>query len=107
MSDHSQNAPGPELAGYQRKYLRGLAHDMRPVVHVGEAGISEAVIAALDAALAHHELVKVRLHQPEDKKESAARLAAATGSQLCGVVGHTVILYRANPEEPKLELPRR
>jgi RNA-binding protein len=107
MSDAEQSVPGPDLAGYQRKYLRSLAHDLKPVVHVGDAGISDALVAALDAALAQHELVKVRLHQPEDKKRSAAQLASSTGAQLCGVVGHTVILYRANPEDPKIELPSR
>ena len=99
-------APAPDLAGYQRKHLRKLAHELRPVVHVGEAGISEAVITALDEALAHHELVKVRLHQPDSKKTSAARLASATGSHLCGVVGHPVILYRRTPEKPRTELPQ-
>lgn len=95
------------LAGFQRRHLRKLAHDLRPVVHVGESGITEAVLRALDRALEDHELVKVRLHEPEDKKACAARLAEASGAELCGLVGHTVILYREHPESPKLELPRR
>ena len=69
----------------------------------GERALTEA---RFDEALAHPELVKVRLHQPDSKKTSAARLASATGSHLCGVVGHTVILYRRNPEKPRIELPQ-
>lgn len=93
------------LTGQQRKWLRGRAHPLKPLVHVGEAGLSAAVLAATDAALADHELIKVRLHAPDDKKAAAGQLAEATGAALCGLVGHTVILYRPRPEDPKLEVP--
>jgi RNA-binding protein len=72
---------------------------------VGESGLSEAVLRALDAALLDHELVKVRLQEPEDKKATARALADGVGAELCGLVGHTVILYRPHPEEPRLQLP--
>jgi len=97
----------PQLQGHQRKHLRGLAHPLKALVHVGEGGLSEGVLAAVDRALLDHELIKVRLHEPEDKKASARALAEASGSALCGVVGHTVILYRPHPDEPRIELPRR
>jgi RNA-binding protein len=74
------------LPGFQRKYLRGLAHPMKPAVMVGSAGLSEAVHAAVDAALNDHELIVVKLHQPTEKK---------------------AILYRAHPVKPKIELPAR
>lgn len=99
--------PAPDLQGFQRRFLRGRAHALKPVVQVGDAGLSDAVIAAVDEALAAHELVKVRLHAPEDKKATATELARRTGAALCGVVGHTVILYRPDPEAPRLELPTR
>lgn len=97
--------PAPVLKGAQRKWLRGQAHPLRPIVHVGGSGISAAVMKALDEALLDHELVKVRLLEPEDKKASAEQLAERTGAALCGLVGHTVILYRPHPDEPKLALP--
>lgn len=95
----------PILTGRQRRWLRGRANPLSALVHVGQGGLSEAVLAATDAALDDHELLKVRLHEPEDRKRAARELAAATGAALCGVVGNTVILYRRNPEDPKLELP--
>lgn len=95
------------MEGYQRKYLRGLAHSLAPVVEVGKEGCSEAVIAAVDDALTHGELIKIRLHKPDDKKEMARTLAHDCSAELCGLVGHTVILYRRNPEEPKIVLPTR
>ena len=101
------SVPAPTLASYQRKALRGLANPLRPIVHVGEAGVSEAVLRALDAALLAHELVKVRLLAPEDKKATARAIADKSGAALCGLVGHTVILYRPHPENPRIELPER
>ena len=95
----------PDLTGAQRRHLRGLAHPLKPIVFVGEGGLSDAVVKALDEALDQHELVKVRLRQPPDKKAAAAELADRSESALCGVVGHTVVLYRPHPEEPKIELP--
>ena len=97
------------LAGFQRKHLRGLAHALEPVVHVGNAGVSDSVAAAVDEALGAHELIKVRLHQPEDKKAMADELAQRCGAEVCGVVGHTVILYRENAEKKgkRVILPTR
>lgn len=92
----------PNLTGRERKALRGLAHHLEPVVQVGSAGITEAVARQVDEALRAHELVKVRLHQPADKHGDAEALAAATGAALCGMVGHVVILYRPDPERPKI-----
>lgn len=104
MSPDTTDGP-PQLTGRQRRELRARAHPLKPVVQVGDPGITEAVIAATDAALRDHELVKVRLRRPDDKKAAAARLAEATRSALCGVVGHTVILYRPSPDEDRAYPP--
>jgi RNA-binding protein len=99
--------PSSRLAGFQRRYLRGLANPRKALVQIGEGGLSEGILTALESALNDHELVKVRLREPEDKKATAAELAEKTGAELCGVVGHTVILYRPHPESPQIELPER
>ncbi len=99
--------PAPVLDGAQRRFLRSQAHPLKPVVFVGESGVSPAVVRAVDAALATHELIKIRLRQPADKHSAAEQLARETGSALCGVLGHTVVLYRPDPEEPRIKLPRR
>jgi RNA-binding protein len=99
--------PASGLKGFQRRYLRKLAHPLKPVVHVGGAGLADPVLAALGRALEDHELVKVRLHDPDDKKALASSLAAQSGAELCGLVGHTVILYLARADDPHIELPVR
>ena len=89
----------------QRAWLRGRAHSLDPVTHVGTAGVTAAVLRAVDQALAAHELIKVRLHEPDDKKADARALAEGTGAALCGLVGHTVILFRPHPEKPRIVPP--
>ena len=93
--------------GRDKRALRRIAHHLDPVVTVAERGVSDAVCAETDRALTDHELIKVRMREPDDKKAMAAQLAADTKAALCGLVGHTVILYRAHPEEPVIELPSR
>ena len=100
-------APRPPLAGFQRRFLRAQAHALDAVVQVGDAGVTDGVAGAVDAALRDHELVKVRLRAPADKHALAQALAERTHAELVGVVGHTVILFRPNEGEPRIRLPRR
>ncbi len=97
---------GRTLTSAQRQYLKSLAHALRPVVQVGQSGITDGLIAAVNQALLDHELIKVRLQRPENKKGAAEELTAKTGAHLAGLVGHTVILYRQHPEKPKIRLPQ-
>ncbi|MCK5688006.1 YhbY family RNA-binding protein [Myxococcota bacterium] len=95
------------LPSHQRAYLKGLAHSLKPIVRVGQSGVTDAVIRATNEALLRHELIKVRMRMPEDKKAYAAKLADLTESALCGLVGHTAILYKENPEKPVIHLPKK
>ena len=104
MDSVPQQTQPVQLTGAQRKRLRALANPLKAVVHVGDAGLADGVIRNLDRALHLHELVKVRLRRPADKKADAKELADRTGSHLCGLVGHTVILYRPSQENPRIEL---
>jgi len=92
------------LSAPHRRRLRALAHPLKPVVLVGQGGLKDSVVQAVDAALLDHELIKVHLRQPEDKHAAAQALADATGAALCGLVGHVVILYRPHPENPRITL---
>lgn len=98
---------GSELQGFQRKRLLGLCHRLKPVVQVGHRGLTRGVFEEASAALRAHELIKVRMMEPEDKKAMARELAKRCDARLCGLVGHTVILYRPHPERPRIELPSR
>ena len=95
------------LTGKQRRHLRALGHDLRPIVQVGKDGIDEGLVAALDQALADHELVKIKIGEGAglDRQQAAEELAKQTGSEVAQVLGYTVLLYRADPEDPKITLP--
>jgi RNA-binding protein len=96
------------LTGKQRRHLRALAHDMKPIVQIGKGGIDGGLISALDQALADHELVKVKLGEAAglDRHEAAENLATATKSQVAQVLGNILLLYRPDPEDPKIKLPK-
>jgi RNA-binding protein len=95
------------LTGKQRRHLRALAHKLRPIVQVGKAGIDDGLVAAVDRALADHELVKVKVGENAgvSRHVAASQLAARTHSELAQVLGNVVVLYRADPENPQITLP--
>lgn len=95
------------MTGKDRKYLRGLAHNLNPVVIVGQRGVSDAVVRQVDGALTDHELIKVRLSGecPEGRDEAATLLAARTGCEVAGSIGRVLILYRPHPDTPRIALP--
>lgn len=96
------------LTGSQRKHLRGLAHGFRPLVQVGKGGVTEAVVAAVDAALDAHELVKIQIQAERDERRAAAEeLEARLGCECAGMIGRMAILYRRqpDPERRKVVLP--
>ena len=96
------------LRGSDRRHLRGLANPIKAVVQVGEAGLGEGVLAAVEQALRDHELVKVRIAADREQRRGiAARIAEATRSELAGLVGRVAIFYRpaADPGERKIRLP--
>jgi RNA-binding protein len=95
------------LTGKQRRHLRALAHALHPIVHVGKSGLDDGLVAAVDRALADHELVKVKVgeHAGASKDELAGELATKTASEVAQIIGNIVLLYRADPDEPVIALP--
>jgi RNA-binding protein len=100
-------AQPPALTKRRMQELRAEAHHLQPIVQIGHAGVHDAACAAVARALRDHELIKVRLHEPEDKRAMARELAEATGSTLCGLVGHTVILYKPRPKQKRAAKDQR
>ena len=86
-----------ELSGQERRRLRGTAHGLRPLVHIGKNGVTEGVIGAIDRALADHELIKVRFQDYKaEKDELSDKIASETTSRVVDIIGNTLILYREN-----------
>lgn len=100
------------LKGFQRKYLRGVAHGMKPVVLIGQKGVTDAVRKEVDNALEAHELIKVKFidhKEKEQKMEILAHLTRQAECEMVGLIGHTAILYRQqpDPQKQKIVLPKR
>ncbi len=95
------------LTEKQKKHLRRLAHPMSPIVMLGNAGLTDAVVAELDRALADHELVKVsaRVGEREARNQALAALADRTTSELVQRIGHVGVYYRRRKELPKVLIP--
>jgi RNA-binding protein len=96
-----------ELKGSQKKYLRGLAHNLNPAAVVGRNGVTETLIREIDQALEAGELIKVKFNdfKEKDQKNSLTlEIAEATRSHVAGMIGHVVILYRQNTDREKQQI---
>ena len=100
------------LNGFQKKHLKKLAHKLRPLVIVGQQGITEALLAAVEQALEDHELIKIKFNEykeKEQKKDLLDRILSSTGCFPVGLIGHTAICYRPrlDPAKRSIRLPVR
>ena len=98
-----------KLTTKQRAHLRSLAHNLRPLLHVGKEGVTTTSARAVADAFNSRELLKLKVLEgaPEGATESAAALAALVpGAHVVQVIGRTVVLYRTHPEKPQIKLPR-
>jgi RNA-binding protein len=101
------NARLMELTEKQRRHLKGLAHPLKPVVLMGNAGLTDAVVAETQRALTDHELIKVRLPGlgREERDAALQGLAERTESTMVTRIGHVAVLYKPNPKLPRIVLP--
>jgi RNA-binding protein len=87
-----------ELSNREVRELKARAQRLKPMLKVGKDGLSPAFLKAVDDALAHHELVKVKFDEfKEQKKELGPKLATSTSANLVMQVGHVVVLFRRKP----------
>lgn len=97
----------PDLSEKQRRYLRGLAHPLKPVILVGKEGLTDSVAKETARALQDHELIKVKAPGGDrDARDAAfAALAERTGSALVHRIGNVGVLYRPRPDLKRILIP--
>lgn len=100
-----------KLEGFQKKYLRGLAQSLKPLVFIGQKGRTPEFVRSFEQALDRHELIKVKFNDfkgKEQKIDISERLERETGAETVTRIGHTAIFYRQqkDPEKRKISLPK-
>ncbi|MCX9548041.1 ribosome assembly RNA-binding protein YhbY [Vibrio cholerae] len=96
------------LSNKQKQHLKGLAHNLKPVVLMGANGLTEAVLAEIEIALDHHELIKVKVvsEDRETKQLIVDAIVRETGAEKVQVIGKVLVLYHQS-QQRKIELPRK
>ncbi len=96
-----------KLTNTQIKFLRGIAHDLNPVVTIGNNGMTENLMEELESSLEHHEILKIKitLGERSDRKEIITKIANATNSHLIQSIGKVCVIFRANPQTA-IQLPK-
>jgi RNA-binding protein len=94
------------LTGKQKRFLRGLGHSLKPLITIGKGEITEPLVNETGAALAAHELIKVKMLESclLERGEAAASLAEACNAEVAQILGRTFLLYK-KAKEPRIELP--
>ena len=97
------------LNAKQRMKLKSLAHHLKPILHIGKEGVTEATLGQIETAFNTRELLKIKVQDsaPDSTDESGVMIAARLdGVHLVQVIGRTIVLYRRHPEKPEIELPQ-
>ena len=96
-----------DLSERQKKFLRGLGHQLKPVVTVGDAGLTDGVLNDFVSAIDHHELIKVRVRVGDRDARDAiiGDLCKKGGADLVTRIGNVALIYRRNDEKSRISLP--
>ncbi len=96
------------LTNSQIRHLRQLAHKLKPVVMIGEKGLTDNVLSEINLALESHELIKVKIRaqDKEERQEILDSILKSTKSIKVQNIGHIVGLFKVNPKKQKIQLPK-
>lgn len=96
-----------KLTTNQKKYLRGIAHGLNPMIIIGANGVTESLMAELESTLEHHEILKIKMASAdrEDRKKIVDYILEQTGALLVQTIGKICVIYRQS-EDTELPLPR-
>ena len=97
-----------KLTNNQKKYLRSIAHDLKPFVMIGQHGLSESVIAEIDSTMLKHELIKIKLtvEDRDEKQKIIEKILEFSHAEIVQVIGGVLVIYRPFEDNPDIILPR-
>ena len=97
-----------KLTKSQIKYLRSLAHKLKPVVRVGQNGLTENVMDEVRNALERHELVKIKINvgERQERDDVLGKISEETKSECIQKIGNVAVLFRRNAQNPVISLAK-
>ena len=97
-----------KLTNNQKKYLRSLAHGLKPFVMIGQNGLSDSVLAEIDSTMLKHELIKIKLRidNRDEKQKIVDKIVEFSRAELVQVIGGVLVIYRSFEDNPDIILPR-
>ena len=97
------------LTKNQIKFLRTRCHELKPVIWLGQKGLSDEVLNELEIALDHHELVKIKLgvDDKEKRQQMIDSICKKSAAEKIQSIGKTVSVYRLNTKKPVIDLPAK
>ena len=98
-----------KLTNNQKKYLRSMAHDLKPFVMIGQHGLSDSVVNELKSTLLKHELLKIKLRVSDrkEKQQIVDKIILLSKAVLVQVIGGVLVIYRPFEDNPNIILPRK
>lgn len=95
----------------QKKFLRKLGHDLKPVIHVGDAGLTDSLLSELETTLAHHELIKIKIRGSDRPARDSMieTICDKHNAILVQRIGNVALLYRINfdkKRDKRIALPK-
>lgn len=96
-----------KLTNNQKKYLRGIAHNINPMIIIGANGITENLMKELEGTLEHHEILKIKMASADhdDRKQIVDYILEQTGALLVQTIGKICVIYRQS-DDTELPLPK-
>ena len=98
-----------KLTNNQKRYLRSMAHDLKPFVMIGQHGLSESVINELELTLLKHELLKIKLRVSDrgERQQIVDKIILLSKGELVQLIGGVLVIYRPFEDNPDIILPRK
>ncbi|OYV18622.1 MAG: hypothetical protein CG439_1206 [Methylococcaceae bacterium NSP1-2] len=88
------------MKAVDKKKLKSEAHSLNPVVMIGQSGLTDAVLAEIELALDHHELIKIKIRAERDERKLISeKICTQSGAELIQSIGQIIVIYRLNPNK--------
>jgi len=97
------------LSNQQKRHLRGLTHSLKPIILMGQHGMTDSLMSEINLALEKHELIKIKLvaGDKEDKKRLIEHIAKKSKAEVIQTIGHMASYFLRNPKKPKIAIPSK